>query len=133
MYTFELCRQYQQALRKGSLSEILALFEPEATVVTPLSGELGVRAFHERLFRNTQDSIVRLINMFEGLTEKPAVALQLRHTWVLRNGKSIDFDCISIFEFAPHLQKINKLTLVYDSACVRKYLDQAEVESLAGI
>jgi len=130
MYTFELCRQYQIGLKKASLEEVLPLFAPDAVVVTPLSGTLGVQAFHEKLFRNTRESIVKLHNVFEAMTQTPAVALQLHHTWVLRDGTTIGFDCVSIFDFTAQRDRFTRLTLVYDTAGIRRGLSERQIVEL---
>lgn len=129
MYSYELCRQYQEALLRKDLAAVLELFMDSATVKAPISGTLGVKEFHTRLFSNSRLAIARLTNVFDGLGKARTAALQFSYTWILKDGRLMVMDGVSIFEIAEEALKFRHLTIVYDSASVRKYLNRNEIES----
>lgn len=129
MYSHELCRQYQEGLLRKDLSAVLDLFVEDATVRAPISGTLGVKEFHMRLFTKSRLAIARLTNVFEGLGKQRTAALQFSYTWILKDGRVMAMDGVSIFEIAEDVYKFKQLTIVYDSASVKKYLKQNDIES----
>ena len=129
MYAFELCRRYQDAINAGQLGAVMALFEPGATITTPLAGTLGVEEYHRRLLGHTRQTISRLLNVFEGLNGAPSVALYLQHTLIMASGKSVEFTAIDVYQFSADRQRFISIHILYDSAPVRAQLTR---EQLAG-
>lgn len=124
MYSFELCRKYQEAINKGNLEQTMMLFADEATVTAPLTGQSSARKFHEWLFGTTRETITRLRRVFQSLDSNGALAMQLHYTWILSNGKILEFDGMMIFEFSSDRMSIRKLTIIYDTGPIRTHVSQ---------
>lgn len=124
MYAFELCRQYQQAINSGDLDRVLALFEPDATVTTPVAGTMGVADYHRQLFSFTRKATVRVRNLMEGLSGAPSAGLYLDHVLELHDGGSIEFSGVNLYEFTTDRLRIVRLTIIYDSAPIRARLER---------
>ena len=124
MYAFDLCSQYQQAINSGDLERVLALFEPDATVTTPVAGTMHVADYHRQLFSYARKATVRVRNLLEGLSGAPSVGLYLDHVLELHDGGSIAFTGINLYELTPDRLRIARLTIIYDSAPIRARLER---------
>ncbi|WP_194723374.1 nuclear transport factor 2 family protein [Noviherbaspirillum malthae] len=130
MYGFELCRKYQEAINKGNLEQTMALFADEAVVSAPLTGHSTARKFHEWLLGTTKETITRLRRVFQALDNSSTLAMQLHYTWVLSNGKTLEFDGMMIFEFSADQLSICKLTIIYDTAPIRTHVSQGALAAI---
>lgn len=133
MYAYEQCKRYRQALAQKNLDAIMALFTPDATVKAPLSGNMDARTFHERLFRTPTHAITKLTNVFDGLNNAQAIALQFCYVWILKNGERLEIDGMTVFEMDMALQKFTRMTVIYDPTLVRRHLEEAWSDGEAGV
>ncbi|TFW00778.1 nuclear transport factor 2 family protein [Oxalobacteraceae bacterium OM1] len=116
----DLCDAYLAAMNAGDLQAVLALFEPDAQVVSPLYGTMPVDRFYADLFADTGRSETRFINRFESASHAPAVALQFHYRWTLKDGEIVEFDCVDVFALNADRSRFAGLTIVYDTAPLRK-------------
>lgn len=130
MYGYELCRRYKRALGGQDLEAVLALFTDDAEVRAPITGALPARVFHQRLFARGRGAIARLVNVFDSLGDPTTVALQFSYTWILRNGEVLEIDGITVFDIDLVLQKIARMTVIYDPTELRSRLHEDDIESL---
>src|SRR4051812_29477250 len=94
-----LCRQYLTAINSGSLPGVLSLFDsPDAIVCSPLYGQLPAAAYYRILFADARHAIIRIRHVFEALTDAPSIALHFSYTWIKRNGATVEFDGVDVFE-----------------------------------
>lgn len=121
----ELCKRYLAALNEGSLSSVLSLFTPKATVVSPLYGVIEAENFYRELFDDTNRSITKLLNIFLPSGNTSSVALHFHYTWTLKNGKIVQFECVDIFELTDDQQQFSKLTIIYDTAPIRADFEES--------
>lgn len=121
----KLCRNYLAALSEGNLEDVLSLYAPEATVVSPLYGVIEAEDFYRELFADTDRSVTKLANIFLPSENKPSVALHFHYTWTLKNGKSVQFECVDVFELTADMQKFSKLTIIYDTAPIRADFEES--------
>lgn len=131
MHVYKQARKYQEYLGRKDMAGILDLFMPNAVIKAPISGTLGVADFHKRLFSYNKEAIVKLLNVFDGVGKTRSIALQFSYIWVLKNGVTVSFDGISVFEFDDALQKIKKLTVLYDPTELREHLRDSQIESVS--
>ncbi|WP_420474052.1 nuclear transport factor 2 family protein [Noviherbaspirillum sp. ST9] len=127
MTTKELCEQYLTALNEGKLERVLALFEPDASVLSPLYGRMPVAPFYAGLFGDTNRSETTFVNMFESASG--AVALQFHYRWTLKNGRMVEFDCVDVFSLNADRSRFSSLTIIYDTAPLREDFDAARRQS----
>lgn len=130
MHSIELCRRYQDALAQKDLSAVIELFTPDATVQAPITGTMGIEAFHTHLFTGSSLAIARLKHVFEGIGTPEKTALQFTYTWVFSDGSVEVMDGVSIFEIADgDNTKFKSLTIVYDPTNLRRHLNDGQITS----
>lgn len=114
-----LCERYLAALNEGDLEAVLALFAPEASVVSPLYGVKPATQFYRELFADTSRSQTRLLNVFLPQDDAASVALHFRYDWTLANGQPVSFECVDVFELDAARERFTRLTIIYDTAPLR--------------
>jgi hypothetical protein len=114
-----ICIRYLDALNEGCLDKVLALFNADAMVVSPLYGTMPVAAFYTNLFADTNRSETTLLNIFRATRTDTSVALHFRYKWTLRNAKVVSFECVDVFETTADGNRFTKLTIIYDTAPIR--------------
>jgi hypothetical protein len=119
----ELCEQYLAALNDGNVERVLALFEADAYVLSPLYGKVPVAPFYAGLFGDTNRSETTLINLFESVSGP--VALQFHYRWTLKSGRVVEFDCVDVFALNADRTRFSSLTIIYDTAPLREDFEAA--------
>ncbi len=112
----EICRQYLEALNEGNLEKILSLFDSDAVVVSPLYGEMPAAKFYKDLFADTSRSETRLLNIFNSVSGSSDMVLHFHYLWTLKNGKTVEFECVDVLEISSKSNKIKRLKIIYDTA-----------------
>jgi hypothetical protein len=122
MYTFELSLQYRKAVKHRDLDGVLAVFSPDALILTPLKGSCDVRTYHEWLFAAVKRSTVNVINAFQAMNGEICLAVQANYEWLMHDDTVIHFNGMSVFDFTPDKRKIKKMSTFYDTSLVRLQL-----------
>ena len=122
MYTFELSLQYRKAVKERNLDAVLAVFSPDALIVTPLKGSCDVRTYHPWLFKAVKRSTVKVINAFQAMNSEICLAVQANYEWLMHDDTVIHFTGMSVFDFTPDKKKIKKMSTFYDTSLVRLQL-----------
>jgi hypothetical protein len=117
-----LCQKYLNALNEGSLDRVLSLFEKNAVVLSPLYGEMSAETFYRNLFVDTNKSETKLIQIFESTDNHLSCAMFFHYKWVLSTGKTVEFDCVDVFDLTSDRSQFAKLKIIYDTAFVRPEL-----------
>ena len=120
----ELIRAYLRGLEIGKCKEILELFTNNATVSSPLYGEIAANVFYSELFEDTSDSKIELHDIFVKVSDSNKYAAHFHYDWKLKNGERVSFRCIDIFEFDEDTSKIKHLLIIYDSKTTREAFDE---------
>ncbi len=115
----DLCNAYLAALDGGDLDAVLALFAPEAEVVSPLYGTMPAKDFYAALFADTKASDTELLNIFDSSDSGGAVALHFRYGWTLADGTPVHFEVVDVIELTAARDAFSKLTIIYDTAPLR--------------
>jgi hypothetical protein len=114
-----ICMRYLEALNQGRLDKVLALFEADAMVASPLYGTMPAATFYTRLFKDTRRSETTLLNIFRSTHTNTSMALHFRYNWTFRNEKVVSFECVDVFETTADGNRFKKLTIIYDTAPIR--------------
>ena len=122
MYTFELSLQYRKAVKERNLDAVLALFSPDAMIITPLKGNCDVGTYHEWFFGTVKRSTVKVINAFQALNSEICLAVLAEYEWLMHDDKVINFSGMSVFDFTPDKREIKKMSTFYDTSIVRPQL-----------
>ena len=111
---------YLKALQDNDVAAILALFEPEAIVHSPLYGPVPARRFYPGLFTDTSGTRLHLYGVAEG---DHLAAIWFRFDWTLRSGQSAGFDCVDILTL-DNDDLISELNIIYDTVTVRPIFER---------
>ena len=84
----KLCKEYLQALNDGNLNNILNLFTTDGVVISPLYGEMSANKFYTDLFKDTNQSDTRLLNIFISSMDDTSAALHFQYKWTLKRQKN---------------------------------------------
>ncbi|SKA69616.1 nuclear transport factor 2 family protein [Desulfobaculum bizertense] len=115
-----LCQAYLSALNEGDLDKVLSLFTEEATVDSPLYGEMPARKFYAELFEDTNRSVTTLMNVFVSSEDKPRAALHFHYLWTLSNGTDVEFECVDVFTLTDDKKRFTSLKIIYDTYPLRR-------------
>lgn len=124
-----LIEEYLAGLESADISKTLAVFTEHARVQSPLYGEISARDFYTDLFTDTARSRISLITVFYSEVDSLRIAAHFVYHWTLKNGSSITFDCVDLFDRDPASGKVRKLTIVYDTAGIRGEFDSMKSEN----
>jgi hypothetical protein len=127
MIAEDLCRAYLAALNAGNRDAVRALFSSDAVVVSPLYGIWPAEGFFKTLFDASRQSQTTLINVFASVRDNAAIALQFRYLWTLATGKTVEFECVDVFELTDDRQRFRKMTIIYDTAPLRSDWEVARI------
>ncbi len=117
-----IAKKYLEILQEANLTAMLDLFTDDAIIISPLYGEVLVKEFYEKLFSDTQKSILTLDGIFSEVNTQ-RVSVLFDYHWVLVNGKQVHFKVVDIIEFTDEL-KIKKLTIIYDTVYSRNAISE---------
>jgi ketosteroid isomerase-like protein len=106
---------YLNALENEDVAAVLALFQPEAIVHSPLYGRVPARQFYPALFTDTGRARLHLYGVAEG---DHLAAIWFRFDWTLRSGRSAGFDCVDMLTLDRD-GLISALHIIYDTVTVR--------------
>ncbi len=116
----ETLSQYLRALEHGKYDEITALFAEDATVTSPLYGEMDAATFYKALFEDTQQSTIAPLHFF---TNENAGAAHFRYEWILEDGTPTSFECVDVVKLSEN-GKIVHLTIIYDTYTIRQQFEK---------
>ena len=118
-----LIQEYLSALEKSDVNKIFQLFKEDAIVVSPLYGEIKASHFYPELFEDTLASKITLKDIYYSSSVKNRIAAHFVYDWKMRNESDVEFECMDVFELDKHSEKIEKLTIIYDSRQTRDEFD----------
>jgi len=110
----ELIKNYLNGLQIGNLEHLLSVFDENAVVVSPLYGTLCAKQFYSDLFKDTNNSKITLLNIFNSSENKNTCAGHFKYEWTMKDDTEVTFECVDVFEITDEI-KIKKLTIIYDT------------------
>ncbi|MBI3273634.1 MAG: nuclear transport factor 2 family protein [Candidatus Colwellbacteria bacterium] len=121
----ETIKKYLSALEKSDYENLISLFALNATVHSPLYGEVEAKKFYKNLFKNTNKSVISLKDIFMS-EDNLKGAVNFLYDWTLSDGSQVSFDCVDIFKFNSD-GKIQELTIIYDTSQTRPKFDKLKI------
>ena len=118
----EIAKEYIAHLENGNIEQVIALFNQDGIVDSPLYGIKKAGEFYLELYGDTSNSELHLKGIFEE-NDSNNLALYFTFKWTLKNNKKVEFDVVDIIEF-DNQNKINKLKIIYDTVIARKLVEQ---------
>ena len=120
----EIAIHYLELLEKGTIEQLLSLFNEDALVDSPIYGLMPANQFYHDLANDTSNSNLKLLGVFEE-NDSNQVALYFNYKWTLKNNEIVKFDVVDIIEFNAQ-NKISKLKIIYDTVVARGLIKQLE-------
>ena len=113
---------YFKGLETGNTAMILEVFTENAMVHSPLYGDQLASVFYSKLFADTRQSDITLLNVFKSTENESSAAVHLKYHWVLKDGTPTHFECVDVFKF-DETGKVADMTIIYDTAKLRAAFD----------
>lgn len=120
----KIAEEYITHLENGNIEQLIALFNPNGIVDSPLYGLRKVREFYLELNRDTASSELHVKGIFEE-DGSNMLALYFTYKWTLQNNQKVEFDVVDIIEFDDQ-NKIDHLKIIYDTVNARKFVAQLQ-------
>jgi hypothetical protein len=127
MYAFEVSLRYRLAVKERNLDAVLETFSDDAVIETPLKGVIKPKPYHEWLFAQVKDQVVKVQNLYQALNGDISISIHSQYEWVLNDDEVIKFGVVSLFEFTEDRLKIRKMSNFYDTFKVRSALEKAKL------
>jgi len=117
----QIITNYLQALERGDYEAIIAVFENDGVVHSPIYGTRQASDFYAELFRDTSASEIAILNTFINLHDTSTGAGHFRYNWKLKSGVVTTFECVDVFYFNAN-GKIKEMSIIYDTfpGCVNQ-------------
>jgi len=112
-------QRYLQALGDEDYAAIVALFTSTGRVLSPFLGDMAVRPFFERLGGASRRNVITPIDLFVSAGETNRATAFFRYDWTVQDGTLISFEVMDLFEFAPGSDRVQRLSLIYDTHPIR--------------
>jgi hypothetical protein len=125
-----LIQKYLSALEKMDINKIFQLFKEDAIVVSPLYGEIKASSFYPELFEDTLASKITLKDIYYSSSVKNRIAAHFVYDWKMRNESHVEFECMDVFELDKCSEKVEKLTIIYDSGQTRDEFDDLKKSNI---
>ncbi|ANH61446.1 nuclear transport factor 2 family protein [Dokdonia donghaensis] len=118
----EIAKQYITHLENGNIEQVVALFNQNGMVDSPLYGIKKASEFYRKLKSDTLNSELHVKGIFEE-DHTNSIALYFTYKWTLKNNQKVAFDVVDIIEF-DNQNKIDKLKIIYDTVTARKLVEE---------
>lgn len=116
-----IAKEYINHLGNGNIKQVIALFNQNGIVDSPLYGIKNANDFYNELSNDTSNSDLLLKGIFEEDTSD-TIALYFTYKWTLKNNQIVEFDVVDIIEFDAN-NKIQKLKIIYDTVVTRELIN----------
>lgn len=109
---------YLEALGRGDVAAILALFTENAMVLSPVYGTRSAKEFYEVLAGDTRASELTFKALYPA-ESGTRCALHFTYTWHREAGDTVTFDCVDLFEL-DEAGLFTQLQIIYDTAVLNR-------------
>ena len=109
---------YFKGLETANRELITSVFSENARVHSPLYGDQPAVEFYTKLFADTNQSDVTLLNFFERTEYNYTAAVHFKYHWILKDGTPTHFECVDVFKFDEN-GRVADMTIIYDTAKLR--------------
>jgi hypothetical protein len=120
---------YFKGLETGNKELVLSVFANNAKVHSPLYGDQQATVFYTKLFADTTQSDITLLNIFESTENSYTAAAHFKYHWILRDGTATHFECVDVFKF-DESGKVADMTIIYDTSKIRTSFEALKKDKL---
>jgi len=114
----ETVQAYFAALDSNDLDAMLKLFAADASVLSPMLGEVRAADFFPKVFGASSATSITVFDILVSADGQPRAVGYFNYDWTLKDGSVILFDAADVFDFDSD-GRITKLTILYDTHPIR--------------
>lgn len=111
-------RAYLAALEAGDTARVIALFAPDAWVLSPFLGRVPAASFFPQVVAASSSTRLTVHDVLLSAEGHPRAVGYFRYDWGLADGQQVSFECADVFDFAAD-GRIAMLTILYDTHPIR--------------
>lgn len=111
-------RTYLKELERGNVAGVCSLFKPDAQIYSPFLGWVQPASFFDKVVAASGQSAITPLDIYASVDGHPRVAAHFIYDWALKDGSTVKFECVDIFEFGAG-GLIDKMIIVYDTYPIR--------------
>ena len=97
---------------------MLKLFTADASVLSPMLGEVDHAEFFPKVFGASSATTITVFDVLISAEGHPRAIGYFNYDWTLKDGSKILFDAADVFDFDSD-GRIVKLTILYDTHPIR--------------
>lgn len=112
--------RYLRCLHEGRTAEIVTLFAPGGDVLSPFLGRVPAADFFPKLAESSTKSVITPHDILASAQGHRRVCGFFRYDWTLKDGTTVTFECADLFDFLPAEDRINRMTILYDTHPIRQ-------------
>ena len=109
-----IVRRYLKAMEAGDLEGVLACFNPDGIIVSPVYGEVPVGEFYTKLFADTVAAAVDIHTIYASPVDPNRWAAHFAYRWEKTDGSSLVTDLVDLFDFGGKAGLIARLRIIFD-------------------
>ena len=113
-------KEYLAALEDGDLNRIVALFEADGWVLSPLLGRMSAQEFFPKVVAASSDTKLTVHDILVSSKGRPRAVAYFQYEWWLTDGTKVTFDCADVFTFNRETGKIASMVILYDTFPIRE-------------
>ncbi|GGG57373.1 hypothetical protein GCM10011414_29020 [Croceivirga lutea] len=117
-----IAKAYLKHLENGDFEKVVALFNENGMVESPIYGLKKAVDFYSNLSADTSASKLHFKAIFEEKTRNH-FALYFAYEWTLKNNEQVKFDVVDIIELDSD-NKIAQLKIIYDTVVARGIIEK---------
>ncbi len=116
-------KEYLAALEDGDLNRIVALFEKDGWVLSPLLGRMSAHEFFPKVVDASSDTKLTVHDILVSSKGRPRAVAYFQYEWWLKDGTKVTFDCADVFTFNQQTGKIVSMVILYDTFPIREAVE----------
>lgn len=110
----QIVRNYLSAMEAGDLEATFCNFHKDATVTSPVYGNMPFRPFYERLYGDTVSASVHIQDIYSSISSETRWAAHFGYEWTRKDGVSLSSNLVDLFRFKPGTLLIEHLEIIFD-------------------
>ena len=115
----DILQTYMKALNESDYDTIKSLFTGDGKVLSPFLGEMRADLFFNRLADASSENSITPIDIFLSANDKNHATCYFKYDWTVRDGTVISFNVMDLFSFSTNSNKVEYLSLIYDTHPIR--------------
>ncbi|OKL43305.1 hypothetical protein [Pseudovibrio exalbescens] len=118
-----LCEEYTHRLERNDLDRLMELFTKEAVVQSPIFDEQRAKDFYTYVLTQITGRSIRIKSIMVSPSNPTRASIHARYNRQVTGSLPQTIDLVNVFRLNPTLDRIEEVTIIYDTAKVRQDFD----------